>query len=273
MEATQAAEKNKPYQREIDVGKILQALWKNAALILIVGMLFSAAFFMRSRLFDTPQYRASVLLYVNSNSVSIGSSSLRISASDVRNSAELVSTYVAIMQSRANMEQVIEASGVNYSYEQLRGMVSAAAVNSTGLFRVMVTSSNPEEARMLANVVAEILPAKIEEIMSSCSIAVVDYAVTPRTRISPNYFQEAARGLLVGVVLAAVIVALLDYLNDVIRDEDYLLQTFDGPVLASIPDLRAKNSKKYGYGYGDYGNSQKNSEKKSAGGDKGGTPS
>ena len=43
------------------------------------------------------------------------------------------------------MELVIEQSGVPYSYEQLRQMVSATAVNTTGLFQVSVTSPNPEE--------------------------------------------------------------------------------------------------------------------------------
>lgn len=260
MEAQQIVEKSKAREREIDISKILQALWRNAALILIVGMLFSGAFFARSRFYETPKYQANCLLFVNSSTVSLGNA-LRITASDLRNSSELIGTYVAIMQSRANMELVIHETGVPYSYETLRGMVSASAVNSTGLFRITVTSSDPEEARMLANAIAELLPSKIEDIMAGCSIAVVDYAVTPRTRVSPNYFQAAARGLLIGVVLAAAIVALLDLLNDLIRDEDTLLQSFDGPLLASIPDLRAKSSRKYGYGYGDYGNSQKKSEK------------
>ena len=252
-------------EKEIDIAKILQALWKNAALILFVGILFSAAAFLYARIFVSPKYQANVLLYVNSNTVNIGTT-VKITSSDLRTSSDLVDTYVAIMQSRANMELVIEKSGVHYNYETLRSMVSASAVNSTGLFRITVTSSNPEEARLLANVIAEILPSKIEDIMMNNSIAVVDYAVTPKTRVSPNYFSSAARGLLVGVMLAAAVVALLDYLNDVIRDEDYLLQNYDAPVLASVPDLRARSSKRYGYGnygsYGSYGGSSGDARKK-----------
>lgn len=241
---------------EIDLGKLLRILWRSAALILIIGILFSAAFFMYSRMYITPKYQANALFYVNNSTFSI-SNAVRISTSELNAASDLVSTYVAILQSRANMELVIQESGVNYSYEQLRKMVSASAVNSTGLFRVMVTSSNPDEARTLANVIADILPSKISEIVTNSNIVVVDYAVTPRGRISPNYFKNAAIGLLLGIVLASAIVIVRSLMDDVIHDEDYLLDNFKHPVLATIPDLMARTPKRYGY----YGSSGKPSRK------------
>ena len=225
---------------EIDLGKLLRILWRSAALILIIGILFSAAFFMYSRMYITPKYQANALFYVNNSTFSI-SNAVRISTSELNAASELV----------------IQESGVNYSYEQLRKMVSASAVNSTGLFRVMVTSSNPDEARTLANVIADILPSKISEIVTNSNIVVVDYAVTPRGRISPNYFKNAAIGLLLGIVLGSAIVIVRSLMDDVIHDEDYLLDNFKQPVLATIPDLMARTPKRYGY----YGSSGKPSRK------------
>ena len=181
---------------------------------------------------------------------------MAITTGELNAASDLVDTYVAIMQSRANMEQVIEESGVNYTYEQLREMVSAKAVNSTGLFRVTVNSSNPEEARTLANTIAVILPDKISDIVANSSVEVVDYAVTPHTRVSPSYIKYAAIGLLAGIVLASAVVLVISYFDDVIHDEDYLLQGFDAPILATIPDLTAKTTKKYGY-YGAYAQASK----------------
>ena len=172
---------------------------------------------------------------------------MRISTGELNAASDLVDTYVAILQSRANMELVIEESGVDYSYEELRKMVSAKAVNSTGLFQVTVNSTNPEEARTLANTIAVILPNKISDIVTNSSVEVVDYAVTPHSRVSPSYMKYAAVGLLFGMLLCSAIVLMISYFDDVIHDEDYLLQNFDAPVLATIPDLMAKSSKKYGY--------------------------
>ncbi len=137
-------------------------------------------------------------------------------------------------------------------------MVSAKAVNSTGLFQVTVRSNNPEEARTLANTIAQILPDKISDIVANSSVEVVDYAVTPHTRISPSYMKYAAVGLLLGIVLCSVVALLISYFDDVIHDEDYLLQNFQAPVLATIPDLLAKTPKKYGYyGSASYAGSKK----------------
>ena len=53
--------------------------------------------------------------------------------------------------------------------------------------------------------------------------------------------------ILLGMILCSAIVLLRDYFDDVIHDEDYLLETYDAPMLATIPDLLAKTPKKYGY--------------------------
>lgn len=236
-------------EQYIDLMQLARAIWKHIVLILLIGIVFAALFFGYARFFVSPKYEANALFYVNNSSFSL-SSAIRISTSELNAASDLVDTYVAILESRANMELVIEKSGVNYTYEQLRNMISAKPVNSTGLFQVAVTSSIPEEARTLANTIAEILPDKIADIVSNSSVEVVDYAVVPHNRVSPSYIRYAAIGLLLGMVLCSAIVLLADFLDDVIHSEDYLLQTYDLPVLATIPDLTAKTPKKYGYYYG-----------------------
>jgi capsular polysaccharide biosynthesis protein len=49
---------------------------------------------------------------------------------------------------------VIDYAGVSRSYGQVRGMLSAAAVNETEIFRVTVTSPDPQEAERIANSIA-----------------------------------------------------------------------------------------------------------------------
>ena len=238
----------------IDLGQVIALLWKHIVLILLVGILFASLLFSYARFFVTPKYEANALFYVNNSTFSI-SSAVRISTGELSAASDLVDTYVAILQSRANMELVIEQSGVHYNYEQLRRMVSARAVNSTGLFEITVTSTNPEEARALANTIAAILPEKISDIVTNSSVELVDYAVTPHTRVSPSYIKYAAIGLLAGIVLCSGIILLISFFDDVIHNEDYLLQNYDLPILATIPDLLAKTPRKYGY-YGSSAYSQ-----------------
>ena len=238
----------------IDLTQYIQALIRSAAAILLAGVLLAGLAFFYARTFVQPKYQANVLFYVNNSSISIGATSVNISTGELSAASALVDTYVAILQSRANMETVIEKSGLNYTYEQLRKMVSARAVNSTGLFQITVTSTSPENARMLANTIAEVLPEKISDVVNNSSVKVVDYAVTPRTRSSPNYTSYAMRGLLAGIVIAAAAVLLISYFDNVIRSEEYLLSTYEAPILASIPNLSEHGGRSYGYGYGyEYG--------------------
>ena len=45
----------------------------------------------------------------------------------------------------------------------------------------------------------------------------------------------------------ALIVVILALLDDTIHDEEYVLNTYDYPILAKIPDLTATGNKKYAY--------------------------
>ncbi len=240
-----------------DLAKLFGLLWKHVVLILTCGIIGAAALFLYARMFITPLYQANALLFTNSSTISIGS--YDVGTSTLRNESGYISTYIEIIRSRSNMELVKEQSGLPYSVGALRGMVSAREVTPSGLFQISVTSPNPEEARMLVNLIAAILPDKVAEIVNNTSIKVVDYAETPQYRVSPNYIQYAGIGLLLGMVLCAGVILLIAYFDDEIHNEDYLLNAYNYPVLASIPDLTSKSAGKYGYYYGSgsYGKSTK----------------
>ena len=241
-------ETRKEKQEEyIDLMHVAAELWKHVVGILLTGMLFAALMFGYARMFVTPKYEANALFYVNNSTFSLSNAAAAITTGELSAASDLVDTYVAILQSRANMELVLEKSGATYTIDQLRKMISAEAVNSTGLFRVTVTSRNPEEARNLANTIASILPDKISDIVANSSVELVDYAVTPHKRVSPSYIKYAGVGLLIGMVLCSAVVLLKDFNDTIIHNEDYLLNTYDVPILATIPDLNAKTPKKYGY--------------------------
>jgi capsular polysaccharide biosynthesis protein len=232
---------------EIDLLRLLKALWKNAwAVILALVLAFSYTKFL-----ITPLYQATALMYVNNSDISLGSTKVSISASDLSAAQSLVDTYVVIMNSRSTLNDVIAESGVSYTYEELTGMISASAVNSTEIFQIVVTDADPVEAELLANTIANILPNKIASIVDGCSARVVDYAVVPTKVSSPSVAKNTALGGVAAAVLCCAIIVALELLNDTIREEDDILQVSELPILAAIPEL--KSSKNSGGYYGGYG--------------------
>src|SRR5699024_8716966 len=102
-------------------------------------------------IFKTPLYEAEALMYVNSNEISVGSTKLSISAAELSAAQSLVETYIVILNTRTTLNDVVEQTGVSYTYEQLRKMISAESVNGTEVFSITVTSPDPKEAELLAN--------------------------------------------------------------------------------------------------------------------------
>lgn len=232
-------EKNQEQEYEIDLLELLRAMWSHIVAIVLTAVICAGLAFGYTAVFVTPMYKANALMYVNSSDISLAGSKLSISASDLTAAKSLVDTYIVILKTRTTLNEVIEKSGVSYTYEQLKDMISASAVNSTEVFSVEVTSPDPKEAELLANTIATTLPEKIAAIVDGCSVRIVDNAVVPAKRSSPSFVKNAMLGFLLGAVAACGVVTVLFLMDDKIHNADYLIGAYGLPMLAIIPDLTA----------------------------------
>lgn len=223
---------------ELDLFALLKAMWKRVWIFILCCVLCACAGFSYARFEITPTYQASVMMYVNNSSFALGSTTFSFNASELAAAQSLVDTYIIILGTRTTLNEVIAQGGLELTYEQLNGMISASAVKGTEVFRITVTSADPVLAAHIANTIAEVLPAKVANIVEGSSVRLVDYAVVPTYKSDPNLTMYAAMGLLVGFVIACVLVLLAVISDDKIHDEDFLTKRYGVPVLASIPNLR-----------------------------------
>ena len=251
---------------EIDLMHILELLVSKLWIIILCALLCGGALFSYAYFLITPKYESSAMFYVNNNNLSIGSTSVSISSSDISASQSLVDTYIVILKTRNTLNTVIRKADLSYTYEELSDMISASAVNSTEIFKATVTSTDPKEASEIANTIASVLPDKISEIVTGSGAKVVDYAVVDTRKVSPSITKYTAIGVFVGVALSCLIIILRDFFDDTIRDDTYLINTYDDiPTLAVVPNLDGKrgedyykNNKYYSYDkYGGYDNTDK----------------
>jgi len=226
---------------EIDLIRLVKAVWQHVVAVVLATVLFAGIGFSLAYWVVPAKYQASALLYVNNSSISVGSTS--ISLSDLSASQTLVDTYIAILRTRLTLNDVIEQAAVDYSFEQLKEMIAAKAVNGTEIFEVTVTSKDPQEAECIANTIVKVLPGKIAQIMDGSSVRTVDLAVVPEKRSSPSYIRFTAIGGLIGLLLSCGIVVVWELLDEQIRGEEDI-QVYGLPVLAAIPDMLAVQSGK-----------------------------
>jgi len=232
---------------EIDLFQLMEAVWRHIIIIVLAMVLSGVMGFALAHYVIPAKYQASALLYVNNSSLSVGSTS--ISLSDLSASQTLVDTYIAILKTRLTLNDVIEQAEVDYNFEELKEMIGAKAVNGTEIFEVTVTSKDPQEAERIANIIVKVLPDKIAQIMDGSSVRTVDLAITPQKPSSPNLVNYSLLGALMGLLLSCGIVVLRELLNEQIMGEDELLQIYNLPVLAAIPDMLAVQA---GKTYGSY---------------------
>lgn len=232
---------------EIDLLRLLGVLWQHVVIIALTVVIAGTMGYCYARYMVTPTYQARTLLYVNNSSLSLGGTSVTFSMSEFNSAKSLVDIYTVILKTRTTLNTVIQRGDLPYTYERLAGMVSAGSVNETPIFAITVKSTDPEEAAHIANVIADVLPDKIMDVMDGGHVSVVDRAVVPTGRIAPSHSRYAMIGALIGLVLSCGVVLLVDMLDDIIRDEDYLMHRFEIPVLGTIPDLLSRHESVTGY--------------------------
>ena len=240
-------EKNSKESYSIDLFHIVKSLWKRAWLIALAGILTAVIGFVISTFIITPKYSSSIMLYVNNSSFSLGNTSFSITSSEITAAQSLVKTYGEILNNRTTLERVIDKADVSYTYKELSEMITSAPTNNTEIMKVTVTAEDPYVASKIANCISEVLPVRISEIIEGASMEVVDSAIPNLDKVAPNITRYTAVGLILGLLLSIIVLAIVAIMDDTIHDEEYVLRTYDYPILAKVPDLLNTGTKQYSY--------------------------
>lgn len=230
---------------EIDILRLVKAVWQKIWAVILAAVIFGGATFGFTYVFIEPTYEARTLLYVNNSNFSVGNTSFNISTSSLSAAHELVNTYIVILKARTSLNEIIEHAELDRSYLELQNMISAAPVNSTEIFEVVVTSTDPAESEKIANAIATLLPKRIAEIVDGSSVRVVDYAIVPTTRSGPSYTRNTFIGMIIGILISVAIIVFRELFDVFVREEQYLSQTYPYPILAAIPNMRNSKSNSY----------------------------
>lgn len=256
---------------EIDLKRLVMSIVKRLWLILLVGALVGVMAFGCATSFVDDEYAAEVRMYVNNT---YGAGSVGFSSSQMSAAQSLAYTYMVILDSYDVLEEVAEVAvseyGASkiYSVEELRTMITTAAIADTEVFRVVVTSQNRKDAVKIANAVKDVLPETVNAIVNGkeneadpeqdvneapplVSVQQAEY----KGKVAPNEKQYGMIGALVGVIATMIAVVARDMMDTSISSEEFLTETYeDIPLLAVIPD--AENPKS-GNSYKGYYETQK----------------
>lgn len=231
----------------IDLTHIIKTLLHRAWMIVVASFFCAVIGFSIAAFAIAPTYSSSIMLYVNNSSFNVGDIGFSISSSEISAAQSLVKTYTVLLKNRTTLEEVIKSTGVSYTWEELYDMIEATPVNETEIMRVTITSEDPYEAEKIANGIAKVLPRRISEVVEGSSMEVVDSAIAIKEKVAPSITGFTAAGFILGAMMSCILLIILALLDNTVHDEEYILNTYNYPILAKIPDLLETPTKRYGY--------------------------
>ena len=233
----------------VDLAYIAKVIWQKIWIVAIVSLILAAVGFSLAAFIIAPTYSSSIMLYVNNSSFTVGDLGFSISSSELTAAQSLAKTYTVLLKNRTTLERLIDETGVAYGWEDLYDMIQSGPVNETEVMRVTVTCKDPYEAEKIANGIAVVLPQRVAEIVEGASMEVVDSAIADTHKVAPSITMYTAVGFILGAILSVVVLIIMVLMDNTVHDEEYVIKTYDYPILAKIPDLLDSGTRKYGYYY------------------------
>ncbi|PNZ70003.1 capsule biosynthesis protein CapA [Staphylococcus croceilyticus] len=219
-------------ENTVDFTKLLQTIKKNLWLFILLPIVFLLLSAIFTFFVLKPEYQSSTQVLVNQKK-----ESKNVGVQEVQGNIQLVNTYSEIIQSPRILEEVSKKYD-KYSSEELAKMVNVKTEANSQILNLSVTANNKKESENIANEVANVFQDEMPHIMNVDNVSILSKANGTAEKISPKPFINLLLGLIIGLVLASIIVALKELLDRRIRTEEDVERELNVPVLGSIQKLK-----------------------------------
>lgn len=218
----------------IDIQELAYVLWKKISILLLCTIIGAGVTGVYTKLFVTPQYQSSAMIYIYGSTASFNSSKLTLSS-------ELTEDYTTLAKSREVMEGVIDKMGFDCTTQELASAISVSHDENSSILMMTATNSDPKVAADIANSVADETAERISEVMNIDKPSTVEDAVVSSSPVSPNLLKNMLVGAFAGLIIAAGVIILSFLKDDTIKTADDVAHYLDTTLLACL--LKEKTRK------------------------------
>ncbi len=217
-------------------GVLLRKAWA-LALAFVIGATAAGVF---TKLFITPQYEATSMIYIYTKSTSI------TSITDLQIGSQLAVDFQIVGTSREVMDSVIARLGLDTDYKKLLKSVEISSPSGSHILKIVATNPDPQLAADISNAIADELRARIAAVMNTDEPSTLSRAYVPEYPISPSMVKNVALGGIGLTFLLAAIFVVAFLLDDTIKNEEDVKKYLGLNVLAEIVVERGGKTKQAG---------------------------
>ena len=229
-------------EETISLQEIFSLLKKKAALIIsmfFIGIGISAII---TFLVITPKYSATSQLIATSQNKDNS-----VSTDNINSNLMMINTYKDFIKSsvvtEAAKEQLAAEISFKGSADDVKNMISIEQAQSSQMFSIVVTSENPNEAAVVANVVANIFKEEAKDYTDADKVSIISAAEPSKNPVSPNKKVNLAIGGVLGMIVGIGLALLSQLFNRTVKTMDYVSETMNLPILGHIPIVAQKELK------------------------------
>ena len=179
----------------------------------------------------TPQYTATSTMYMVSSST--GSV---VDLTDLNIGESISSDYIELIKTRPIIESTIRNQNLDYTYEQMLGMLNLSVVPDTRIIKIGVTSADPKEAMNIANELARRAEEQLPALMDAPKPNIAEEAILPKHKSSPSLTKNVMIGALLMLLLTLAVLTVMYLMDDTLQSAEDVEKHFGVMPLTVIPE-------------------------------------
>lgn len=226
---------------EISFKDITRIIKKNLVFIVVISLLFALVSFFITTFFIQKTYTSNLKLYVETK---YKTSTAAEDYQSVNYAKNLVLTYIELLDSNTFYSEVSKNLNEKYTATQLKSMIKFESIDNTEVFKAIIVSSSPYEAKNIGDAIAQTAPTTIANVKDNATLKIVDEATVPKNPTSPNTTKNVLIAFLAGLIISLIIAFARDLLDVKIKYDEEMTSVLGLPLLAAIPDFEYFSNQK-----------------------------
>ena len=234
---------------EIDLFDLLHFILRRYKLLIVSALICSFLGFLYAFILATPMYEATAQLYV------VNSKDSALDLSDLQIGTYLTKDYELVFLTWEVNQTVINNLSLPYTVKELQQKVEVTNPSDTRALFITVTSSNPQEAAILANEFADVGKQYIADTMLSDTPTSLSVALEPVDPVSPRKMMILCVSFMLGILISGGLLTVLYLRDDKVKTAADLRKYTGSMPLAVLPINDKATSRRFrrygGYYYHD----------------------
>lgn len=198
---------------DIDPMLILKRVTKYIWIIITIGVIFSIAAYIWSRVMVVPKYKSSTKVYALNNEK-------KLATQDFQISNYLLKDYKEIILSSKVLKRVIDKNDIKMNLVELRSKIEVKISQDTRVLIITVEDTDAKRAADIANAVRYEAFEVIKEITKEESAKILDEAQESKSPSSPDIRKNTIMAGAIGILLSLGIVVLKEVLDDRVKKQE-----------------------------------------------------